>query len=70
MLNNFSRASVDVRERTTRFLQCGFYYFISVEELYCFNIVTLIYKYSDGLKKSVDFQLGLYFLLKLFFEFT
>lgn len=23
----------------------------SVEELYCFNIVTLIYKYSDGLKK-------------------
>lgn len=51
MLNNFSRASVDVRERTTRFLQCGFYYFISVEELYCFNIVTLIYKYSDGLKK-------------------
>lgn len=30
---------------------CGFYYFISVEELYCFNIVTLIYKYSDGLKK-------------------
>lgn len=51
MLNNFSRASVDVRERTTRFLQCGFYYFISAEELYCFNIVTVIYKYSDGLKK-------------------